>query len=85
MLRTDGAALLSDFGIARATEVTTMTAGPTGTPAYMAPEQILGRPVDGPDRHLLLPLCPSRLITRCSDGVMHQRSASPYSCPGPDL
>jgi len=45
MLRESGDVLLSDFGIARAAEVTTMTAGPLGTPAYMAPEQILGQSV----------------------------------------
>ena len=35
MLRSDGEALLSDFGIARAVESVTMTQGPLGSPAYM--------------------------------------------------
>lgn len=33
-----------DFGIARQGESETMTAGPVGTPAYLAPEQIAGQP-----------------------------------------
>ncbi len=33
-----------DFGIARQGESDTMTAGPVGTPAYLAPEQIAGQP-----------------------------------------
>ncbi|MEU8172423.1 serine/threonine-protein kinase [Microbispora hainanensis] len=33
-----------DFGIARHDESETMTAGPVGTPAYLAPEQIAGHP-----------------------------------------
>ncbi|MEV4460015.1 serine/threonine-protein kinase, partial [Microbispora sp. NPDC049633] len=33
-----------DFGIARQGESETITAGPVGTPAYLAPEHIAGRP-----------------------------------------
>jgi serine/threonine-protein kinase len=46
MLRDDGNALLSDFGIARAAESATQATIAIGTPAYMSPEQILGRELD---------------------------------------
>jgi serine/threonine protein kinase len=45
LLSSSGARVI-DFGIARALDATTMlTAAGTGTPAFMAPEQALGRPV----------------------------------------
>jgi serine/threonine-protein kinase len=41
-----GRVVLADFGIARLSESTTVTYSAPGTPAYMAPEQCRGGPVD---------------------------------------
>jgi serine/threonine-protein kinase len=45
----EGEPILADFGVARAASaaLTALPADPAGAPAYMAPEQIRGDPVDG--------------------------------------
>lgn len=50
LFRTDGTAVLTDFGIAdKASQASTKTSRGTvvGTPEYMSPEQAAGRPLDG--------------------------------------
>jgi len=54
MISYNGQLLLTDFGIARMTDAATATMVGAGTPAYMAPEQILGQdPVPQTDIYAL--------------------------------
>jgi serine/threonine protein kinase len=55
LLRSDGTLLLSDFGIAKVIEQSTLmsTQTQTGTPAYMAPEQHVGHPCFASDQYAL--------------------------------
>jgi serine/threonine-protein kinase len=55
LFRADGAPVLTDFGIARIANTTQITASSalTGTPAYMAPEQVTGHPVPQSDLYSL--------------------------------
>ncbi|WP_436530641.1 serine/threonine-protein kinase [Actinoplanes sp. HUAS TT8] len=48
MLRQDGGVLITDFGIARHEDSTgvTATGAVLGTPSYLSPEQVMGRPAD---------------------------------------
>ncbi|MEV0458297.1 serine/threonine-protein kinase [Catellatospora methionotrophica] len=48
LVRLDGTVMLTDFGIARTQDDTSLTTpgGILGTPSYLAPEQVLGQPAD---------------------------------------
>src|SRR5689334_13182235 len=48
LLAKDGGVKITDFGIAKARTDATRTQDPTGTPAYMAPEQVIGEGTSDP-------------------------------------
>ncbi len=65
----DGSVKVMDFGIARAVEDATMittTAGIIGTPRYMSPEQVDGRPLDPRSDLYALGVC----LYECLTGVV---------------
>src|SRR5207302_1236655 len=54
LLRADGTLLLSDFGIAKVLEQSSLVSlQAPGTPAYMAPEQSRGKPCPASDQYSL--------------------------------
>jgi predicted Ser/Thr protein kinase len=69
MLRSDGRIVLLDFGIAKpggpGTDVTlTATGAVVGTPAYLAPEQAVGEPVDARTDQFALAVTAYELLAR---------------------
>lgn len=82
LLREDGAAVLTDFGIARASDASRMTrtGAIVGTPHYMSPEQARGQPLDGRAdlyslgivlHELLLGRVPYQASDSLAIGIMH--------------
>jgi serine/threonine-protein kinase len=65
MIAGDGAAKITDFGIAKitASEQFTMTGSIVGTPHYMSPEQVQGQPVDGRSDQFSLAVIAFEMLT----------------------
>ncbi len=66
LIERGGRAVITDFGIARGIQTgdaNTMTGSLLGTPAYMAPEQVAGQPVDGRSDLYALGLMLFELVT----------------------
>ena len=92
LLREDGAAVLTDFGIARASDNARMThtGAIIGTPHYMSPEQARGLPLDGRAdlyslgivfHELLLGRVPYQAEDSLAVGIMHITAPLPQLPP----
>ena len=93
LLTEDGVSLLADFGVARSVRLLTdhhltETGQNVGTPAYMAPEQVMALPVDGrADQYALAATCWEMLAgMRPHDGpTSHVVLAQRLSTPAPSV
>src|SRR5215468_1229523 len=65
MITADGTAKITDFGIAKitASDNLTMTGSIVGTPHYMSPEQVQGKPVDGRSDQFSLAVIAYEMLT----------------------
>lgn len=65
LVKADGTVKLSDFGLARSHDFSTVTAtgAALGTPAYMAPEQIQGHPINPASDQYALGVMTFQLVT----------------------
>ena len=65
MIAADGTTKITDFGIAKitASEQFTMTGAIVGTPHYMSPEQVQGKPVDGRSDQFSLAVIAYEMLT----------------------
>ena len=65
MVTADGAVKITDFGIAKVTasEQFTMTGSIVGTPHYMSPEQVQGKPLDGSSDQFSLAVIAYEMLT----------------------
>lgn len=93
LLRDDGSAVLTDFGIARALDAAqcmTRTGAVVGTPHYMSPEQARGRQIDGRSDLYALGVVLHELLVGCvpysaddslAVGIMHITEPVPVLPP----
>ncbi|MBL8177871.1 MAG: protein kinase [Bryobacterales bacterium] len=89
ILSEDNVLKLADFGIARRSSThTNSTHSIAGTPSYMSPEQIIGKPVDGRGDQFALAVVACRLLTgewpfkgETDIQVLYHITSSPPSIP----